>query len=59
MPVPTTYNYEVGFSSLVGLKTKQRNRINVDYDMRLKLSSLEQDIASLMAKKKKQHHSSH
>uniref|UniRef100_A0A671YYZ8 Uncharacterized protein n=1 Tax=Sparus aurata TaxID=8175 RepID=A0A671YYZ8_SPAAU len=38
MPFPTTYNCEVGFSSLVGLKTKQRNRINVDYDMRLKLS---------------------
>uniref|UniRef100_A0A671TQ55 Uncharacterized protein n=1 Tax=Sparus aurata TaxID=8175 RepID=A0A671TQ55_SPAAU len=59
MPFPTTYNCEVGFSSLVGLKTKQRNRINVDYDMRLKLSSLEPDIASLMAQKKKQYHSSH
>ena len=33
MPFPTTYNCEVGFSSLVGLKTKQRNQINVDYDM--------------------------
>uniref|UniRef100_A0A3P9HV02 Uncharacterized protein n=1 Tax=Oryzias latipes TaxID=8090 RepID=A0A3P9HV02_ORYLA len=52
MPFPTTYNCEVGFSTLVGLKTKQRNRISVDYDMRLKLSSLEPDI-------KKQHHSSH
>uniref|UniRef100_A0A3P9IJD4 Uncharacterized protein n=1 Tax=Oryzias latipes TaxID=8090 RepID=A0A3P9IJD4_ORYLA len=58
MPFPTTYNCEVGFSTLVGLKTKQRNRISVDYDMRLKLSSLEPDIASLMAQKK-QHHSSH
>uniref|UniRef100_A0A3P9HF94 DUF4371 domain-containing protein n=1 Tax=Oryzias latipes TaxID=8090 RepID=A0A3P9HF94_ORYLA len=58
MPFPTTHNCEVGFSTLVGLKTKQRNRISVDYDMRLKLSSLEQDIASLMAQKK-QHHSSH
>uniref|UniRef100_A0A8C7WYZ7 DUF4371 domain-containing protein n=1 Tax=Oryzias sinensis TaxID=183150 RepID=A0A8C7WYZ7_9TELE len=58
MPFPTTYNCEVGFSTLVGLKTKQRNRISVNYDMRLKLSSLEPDIASLMAQKK-QHHSSH
>uniref|UniRef100_A0A3P9KWK7 Uncharacterized protein n=1 Tax=Oryzias latipes TaxID=8090 RepID=A0A3P9KWK7_ORYLA len=58
MPFPTTYNCEVGFSTLVGLKTKQHNRISVDYDMRLKLSSLEPDIASLMAQKK-QHHSSH
>ena len=54
-----TDNCEVGFSSLVGLKTKQRNWINVDYEMRLKLSSLEPDIASPMAQKKKQHHSSH
>lgn len=53
MPFPTTYNCEVRFSSFVGLKTKQRNWINVDYDMRLKLSSLELDIASLMAQKKK------
>uniref|UniRef100_A0A3B3H3A2 Uncharacterized protein n=1 Tax=Oryzias latipes TaxID=8090 RepID=A0A3B3H3A2_ORYLA len=44
MPFPTTYNCEVGFSTLVGLKTKQRNRISVDYNMRLKLSSLEPDI---------------
>uniref|UniRef100_A0A3P9LKJ5 DUF4371 domain-containing protein n=1 Tax=Oryzias latipes TaxID=8090 RepID=A0A3P9LKJ5_ORYLA len=58
MPFPTTYNCEVGFSTVVGLKTKQRNRISVDYDMRLKLSSLEPDIASIMAQKK-QHHSSH
>uniref|UniRef100_A0A3P9IWW1 DUF4371 domain-containing protein n=1 Tax=Oryzias latipes TaxID=8090 RepID=A0A3P9IWW1_ORYLA len=52
MPFPTTYNCEVGFSTLVGLKTKQHNRISVDYDMRLKLSSLEPDIASLQAQKK-------
>uniref|UniRef100_A0A3P9KVF1 BED-type domain-containing protein n=1 Tax=Oryzias latipes TaxID=8090 RepID=A0A3P9KVF1_ORYLA len=58
MPFPNTYNCEVGFSTLVGLKTKQRNRISVDYKMRLKLSSLEPDIASLVAQKK-QHHSSH
>jgi hypothetical protein len=60
IPFPTTYNCEVGFS--VCLKTKQRNQINVDYDMRLKLSSLEPDIKLsrpffLMAEKKK--HSSH
>uniref|UniRef100_A0A3B3H5E5 DUF4371 domain-containing protein n=1 Tax=Oryzias latipes TaxID=8090 RepID=A0A3B3H5E5_ORYLA len=52
MPFLTTYNCEVGISTLVGLKTKQRNRISVDYEMRLKLSSLEPDIASLVAQKK-------
>ncbi|KAJ4941878.1 hypothetical protein JOQ06_011751 [Pogonophryne albipinna] len=58
MPFPTTYNCEDGFSALVGLKTKQRNRINVDCEMRLKLSSLDPDIVSLMSQHK-QHHSSH
>ena len=49
MPFPTTYNCEAGFSTLVGLKTKQRNRINVEPNMRLKLSSLEPDITRLMS----------
>lgn len=57
MPFPTTYNCEVGFSTLVGLKTKQRNRLNVEPSMRLKLSSLEPDIQKLMCDK--QHHPSH
>lgn len=56
MPFPTTYNCEVGFSTLVGLKTKQRNRLNVEPSMRLKLSSLEPDIQKLMCDK--QHHPS-
>ncbi len=58
MPLPTTYNCEVGFSTLVGLKRKQCNQINVDYGMRLKLSSLEPDIVSLMTQHR-QHHSTH
>ena len=58
MPFPTTYNCEAGFSTLVGLKTKQRNRINVEPNMRLKLSSLEPDITRLMSQQK-QCHSSH
>lgn len=57
MPFPTTYNCEAGFSTLVGLKTKQRNRIDVEPDMRLKLSSLEPDITLLMSQLKKVHSS--
>lgn len=44
MPFPTTYNCDIGFSSLVGLKVRQCNRINVESDLRIKLSSLEPDI---------------
>ncbi|XP_068235792.1 zinc finger BED domain-containing protein 5-like [Palaemon carinicauda] len=32
-PFPTTYNCEIGFSTLVDLKTKKRNRISVEPDM--------------------------
>ncbi|XP_068213822.1 zinc finger BED domain-containing protein 5-like [Palaemon carinicauda] len=48
MPFPTTYNCEIGFSTLVDLKTKKRNRINVEPDMRLKLSRLEPDIPTVI-----------
>ena len=58
MPFPTTYNCEAGFSTIVGLKTKQRNQINVESNMRLKLFSLEPDITRLMSQQK-QCHSSH
>jgi hypothetical protein len=56
-PFSTTYNCEVGFSTLVGLKTKQRNKINVTPCMRLKLSSVEPDIESVMQQQKQQHSS--
>lgn len=32
MPFPSTSNCEAGFSARFGLKTKQRNRIGVDYE---------------------------
>ncbi|KAJ4932617.1 hypothetical protein JOQ06_011035 [Pogonophryne albipinna] len=57
MSFPTTYLCESGFSSLVSLKTKYRNRLNIEPDLRLKLSSLEPDIQMLTYAK--QHHASH
>jgi hypothetical protein len=57
MPFSTTYNCEVGFSTLVGLKTKQRNQINVAPCMRLTLSSVEPDIESVMQQQEQQHSS--
>ncbi|XP_068227640.1 zinc finger BED domain-containing protein 5-like [Palaemon carinicauda] len=58
MPFSTTYNCEIGFSTLVDLKTKKRNRINVEPDLRLKLSRLEPDIPTVVTQQK-QYHSSH
>ncbi len=48
---------EVGFSMLVALKTKYRNALSVEFDLRLNLMSIQPDIKSLTAEK--QHHSSH
>ncbi|MBN3300540.1 F200A protein, partial [Amia calva] len=47
MPFATTYLCEKGFSALTAIKTKYRNKMNVEPDMRLKLTSLVPDIARL------------
>ncbi|XP_028314934.1 zinc finger BED domain-containing protein 5 [Gouania willdenowi] len=57
MPFTTTYLCETGFSALVGLKTKYRNRLDVGSDLRLKLTSIQPDIGTLTAAM--QHHPSH
>lgn len=57
MPFPTTYLCEAGFSVLVALKTKYRNKLNVEPDLRLQLSSLQPDIQRLV--NAKQHQPSH
>ena len=58
LPFTSTYKCEVGFSALVGLKTKKRNRVNVAPNLRLKLSCLEPDVKTLMLNVQ-QHHLSH
>ena len=57
VPLPTTNLCDSGFSSLVMLKTKYRNRLNIQPDLRLRLSSLEPDIQKLTSAK--QHQPSH
>lgn len=57
MPFPTTYLCESGFSALVALKTKYRNKLNVEPDLRLRLSSIVPDIKHLVAAM--QHQPSH
>lgn len=49
IPFSTTYLCECGFSSMVILKNKYRNKLNIDPNMRLKLSSREPDVASLVS----------
>lgn len=57
LPFTTTYLCEKGFSSLTVLKTKFRNRLDVEDDLRLYLSKLTPDIQEIC--KGKQAHPSH
>ena len=54
IPFPTTYLCESGFSSLVSIKTKSRNRLEVKHDMRLALSKTAPRITNIIEKKQQQ-----
>ena len=47
----STYLYEAAFSSLVAIKTKYRNRLSVEGDLRCSLSGVKPRIKNLVAKK--------
>ena len=47
----STYLCETAFSTLVAIKTKYRNRLNVEGDLRCALSSIRPRIQDLVAKK--------
>lgn len=57
IPFATTYLCEAGFSTLVSIKTKSRNRLNVADDMRLALSKSVPQFNVLV--EAKQQHPSH
>lgn len=49
LPFTSTYLCEAGFSSMVGIKTKYRNKLNLEPNMRLKLSKIEPNIDILLS----------
>jgi hypothetical protein len=53
----TTYLCECGFSSIIYIKNKHRNRLSTEPDLRLKLTKIEPDIRKLCLAK--QAHPSH
>jgi hypothetical protein len=57
LPFATTYLCETTFSHLVHMKNKYRKRLNVEPDLRLKLSSFDSDMRKLTSEK--QHQTSH
>jgi hypothetical protein len=54
IPFATTYLCESGFSALVSIKTKNRNRLDVKDDMRLALSKTIPQFSVLIEKKQQQ-----
>jgi len=57
LPFATTYLCESGFSHLVMIKTKFRNRLNAEPELRLKLTKIVPNIDSICDSK--QAHPSH
>ena len=51
LPFSTTYLCESGFSTLVQLKSKQRNRLDTEHDLRVALSTVIPDFETLIKKK--------
>lgn len=51
LPFVTTYLCEKGFSSLVVIKTKYRSRVHAEPNLRLKLTSIDPDIAGLCSQR--------
>ena len=55
LPFATSYLCESGFSALLAIQTKQRNRLNVKDDMRVALSKTIPQFHVLVEKKQQQH----
>ena len=54
IPFASTYLCESGFSTLVHIKSKARNQLNVEDDMRLAISKTQPCIAMLAAEMQQQ-----
>uniref|UniRef100_A0A8D8VGS6 Zinc finger BED domain-containing protein 5 n=1 Tax=Cacopsylla melanoneura TaxID=428564 RepID=A0A8D8VGS6_9HEMI len=52
LPFVTTYLCESGFSQMLYLKNKYRNKLNVSDDIRVKISNIQPDIESIVSDKK-------
>ena len=54
MPFATTYLCEKRFSAMTAMKTKYKALLNIESDLRLKLTNFEPDITSLVNNKQPQ-----
>ena len=56
MPFQSTYLCESTFSDLLTIKTKKRNKLDVENDLRLKVTNISPNIDSLVANKQQPSH---
>ena len=59
MPFLSSYKCETGFSAMVGIKSKFRNKLQLPNSLCLKLSLIKINVKSIMESNKKQAHPSH
>ncbi|XP_022161684.1 zinc finger BED domain-containing protein 5-like [Myzus persicae] len=55
IPFCTTYRCEQAFSTYCYMKNKYRNRLYIDADLRVKISSTQSDLDEIMNKKERFH----
>ena len=59
IPFPTTYLCEQGFSALVAIKTKSRNRLDPQHDLRCSLTINIKPNLEKLVRNMKEHHGTH
>jgi hypothetical protein len=59
LPFTSSYLCEVGFSAMVGIKTKYRNKLQLSNSLRLKITRIDLDFIAIINSNRKQAHPSH
>lgn len=59
LPFTSSYLCEIGFSAMVGIKTKYRNKLQLSNSLRLKITGIDMDFNSIINTNQKQAHPSH
>jgi len=59
LPFSSSYMCEVGFSAMVGIKNKHRNKLKLSNSLRLKITKIDVDVIAVINHNTKQAHTSH